>query len=130
MITVISFEVLLSSAEALPSSFLYTTVSVTEFRQSGKLAQRSACSYVSSDQRKHKSKHKNNIQLIDYLADDCQLSLKHLLVFIQSVNLRLQSRAKRVVNLTESILRVFEQSQNQNQNQCQINLYDELVYQK
>src|SRR5437667_10476781 len=53
MITVISFEVLLSLTEASPSSFLYTTVPVTRFRQPGGSAQRSACSCVSSSPRKH-----------------------------------------------------------------------------
>src|SRR6266487_1189581 len=53
MVTVVSFEALLSSAEASPSSFLYTTVSVTRFRQPGGSAQRSACSCVSSNSRKH-----------------------------------------------------------------------------
>ena len=68
-------------------------------------------------QSKHKSKHKNNIQLIDHLADSHQLSLKHLSVFTQPVNFRLQSRAKRVVDLTEFILKMFKQSQSQNQSQ-------------
>src|SRR5438034_952916 len=62
MITAVSFEALLSLAEASPSSFLYTTVpatkfrqsvSVTGFRQPGGSAQRSACSCVSSGPRKH-----------------------------------------------------------------------------
>ena len=81
-------------------------------------------------QSKHKSKHKNNIQLIDHLADSHQLSLKHLSVFTQSANLELQSRAKRVVDLAKPILRVFKQSQSQNQSQYQINLYDKLVCQR
>src|SRR6266516_2727242 len=71
-------------------------------------------------QSKHKSKCKNNVQLIDCLADDCQLSLKHLSVFTQPADLRLQSRAKKVIDLTKSILRVSEQSQSQNQSQINI----------
>src|SRR5438034_7464655 len=81
-------------------------------------------------QSKCKSKYKNNIQLIDHLADSCQFSLKHLSVFTQSADLKLQSRAKRVIDLTESILRVFKQSQNQNQSQHQINLYNKLICQR
>src|SRR2546421_2312500 len=62
MVTAVSFEALLSSAEASPSSFLYTTVPATGFRQPvpatgfrqpGRSAQRSACSCVSSGPRKH-----------------------------------------------------------------------------
>ena len=81
-------------------------------------------------QNKHKSKHKNNIQLIDHLVDSHQLSLKHLSVFTQSADLELQSRAKKVVDLTESILKMFKQSQSQNQSQYQINLYNKLIYQR
>ena len=87
-------------------------------------------------QSKHKSKHKNNVQLIDCLADDCQLSLKHLSVFTQSVNFRLWSRAKKIVDLTESISEVFKQSQSQNQsqiknqNQNQISSYNKLICQR
>ena len=81
-------------------------------------------------QNKHKNKHKNNVQLIDCLTDDCQFSLKHLSVFTQSANLRLWSRAKRVIDLTESISEVSEQNQSQNQNQHQINLYNELICQR
>jgi len=44
---------LLSLTEVSFSNFLYTIVSVTEFRQSEKSAQRSACSCVSNDSRKH-----------------------------------------------------------------------------
>ena len=81
-------------------------------------------------QNKYKNKCKNNVQLINYLADNHQLSLKHLSVFTQSVNFRLQLRAKKIVDLTEFILKMFEQNQSQNQSQCQINLYDKLICQK
>src|SRR5947207_15504334 len=66
-------------------------------------------------QSKHKSKHKNNIQLIDCLADSHQFSLKHLSVFTQSADLRLRLRAKRVVDLAEPISKMSEQSQRQHQ---------------
>ena len=68
-------------------------------------------------QSKHKNKHKNNIQLIDCLASSCQFSLKCLSLFAQPADFRLWSRAKRVVDLTESISEVFKQSQSQNQSQ-------------
>ena len=71
-------------------------------------------------QSKHKNKYKNNVQLVDYLADDCQFLLKHLSVFTQSADFRLQLRAKKVVDLTESISEMSEQSQSQNQSQINI----------
>ena len=81
-------------------------------------------------QSKCKSKHKNNIQLIDYLADDCQFSLKHFSVFTQSADLELWSRAKKVIDLTKFISEMSEQSQSQNQSQYQINLYNKLICQR
>ena len=56
----------------------------------------------------------NNIQLIDYLANSRQFLLKYLLIFTQLADLRLQLRAKKVVDLTEPILEMSKQSQSQN----------------
>ena len=90
------------------------------------LAQRSKVKH----QNKCKNKCKNNVQLINHLADSHQFSLKHFSVFTQSADLKLQLRAKKVIDLTESISRMSEQSQSQNQSQHQINLYNKLVCQR
>jgi len=74
MITAISFKILLSSAEALLSNFLYTTVSVTEFRQPGRSAQKSACSCVSSSSKKHTNVESTQIkaQMKEINIEKCQ----------------------------------------------------------